>query len=176
MTSNTTPSAFMRSSILSNIPGVRRGSALLTRASLSQSVEPDLSNRFCACRMTPTTRTLQNGSRGGPRVSRQTPPTCLMPLCKPNAASTTFSTFAVAGQQHGPSIVPERNRMPENGDQKSDDRKTGPSKRLARNQYDRLVRGVDDIFFGGVGETEGEKKPLPEKSASEPPKSGDGDK
>lgn len=66
--------------------------------------------------------------------------------------------------------------MAEKGDQKSDDGKDDGTKKLSREEYDRLVQGVDDIFFGGVDETDGEKKPLPEKPASEPPKSGDGDK
>jgi hypothetical protein len=35
------------------------------------------------------------------------------------------------------------------------------------------VKGVDDIFFGGLDEPEAEQKPLPEKSVSETPKSGD---
>lgn len=60
--------------------------------------------------------------------------------------------------------------MTKRGDQKNDDGKNDGPKRLTREEYDRLVQGCDDIFFGGVDETEGEKKPPLEKPASEPPK------
>lgn len=66
--------------------------------------------------------------------------------------------------------------MAEKDDEKKDDRKNYGTKKLSRAEYDRLVQGCDDIFFGGVDETEGEKKPLPEKPTSEPPKSGDDEK
>ena len=57
--------------------------------------------------------------------------------------------------------------MAEKGDEKKDDGKSRGSKQLTRDEYDRLVNGVDDIFIGGLDEPVGEKKPLPEKSASE---------
>lgn len=63
--------------------------------------------------------------------------------------------------------------MAKKGDQKNDEGKDGGSKRLTREEYDKLVQGVDDIFFGGVGKTEDEKKPPQEKPSSETPKSGD---
>jgi len=66
--------------------------------------------------------------------------------------------------------------MAEKTDQKSDDDKKGGSKRLTREEYDRLVRGTDDIFFGGEDESEGDKKPLPENPASEAKKNEDGGK
>ena len=63
--------------------------------------------------------------------------------------------------------------MAEKGDEKMDDRKGGGSKRLSRAEYDRLVQGADKIFVGGVDKTESEKKPVPEKSTSEPSKHDD---
>lgn len=65
--------------------------------------------------------------------------------------------------------------MADKGDQKKDDGKNGGSKRLTREEYDRLVQGVDGIFFGSLDESECEKKPLPKKQSDETPKSeGDG--
>jgi hypothetical protein len=66
--------------------------------------------------------------------------------------------------------------MAKKGDKKKDGVEDGGSKRLTREEYDRLVQGVDDIFFGGVDETEGEKMSPQKKPASGSPKSGDGDK
>jgi hypothetical protein len=66
--------------------------------------------------------------------------------------------------------------MAEKGNEKKADSNNGGSKRLSRAEYDKLVQGVDDVFFGGVDEAEGEKKPPPEKPAGKSPKSGDGDK
>ena len=66
--------------------------------------------------------------------------------------------------------------MAEKSGQKNDDEKDGGSKRLTREEYDRLVQGVDDFFFGGEDKSEGDKKPLPKKPASEPPKNEDGGK
>ena len=63
--------------------------------------------------------------------------------------------------------------MADKGDQKKDDGKNSGSKRLTREEYDRLVQGVDDVFFEGLGEPEAEQKPPPEKPASDPSKSGD---
>jgi hypothetical protein len=60
--------------------------------------------------------------------------------------------------------------MAEKGDEKKDDGKSSGSKRLSRAEYDKLVQGADKILVGGVDETESKKKPVPEKSASEPPK------
>jgi hypothetical protein len=65
--------------------------------------------------------------------------------------------------------------MAEESDLKNDDGKNGGTKRLTREEYDKLVQGCDDIYFGGVDETEGEKKPPLEKPASEQPKSGNGE-
>ena len=70
----------------------------------------------------------------------------------------------------------QRNHMAEKGDKKNDDGKKDDTKKLSRDEYDRLVQGVDDVFFEGLGEPEDRKKPPLEKPASEPPKSGDGDK
>jgi hypothetical protein len=64
--------------------------------------------------------------------------------------------------------------MADNGDQKKHDGKNGGSKRLAQEVYDRLIQGVDDVLSVGLDETNGVKKSLPEKPASEPPKCGDG--
>jgi hypothetical protein len=66
--------------------------------------------------------------------------------------------------------------MAENGDQKNDDGKSGGSKRLTREDYDRLVQGVDDIFFGGKDEPEAEQKPPLEKPDDEATKREDGGK
>ncbi len=63
--------------------------------------------------------------------------------------------------------------MAKKGDEKNDDGKDGGWKRLTREEYDRLVQGVDDVFFEGLGEPEAEQKPLLEKPASEPPKDED---
>lgn len=63
--------------------------------------------------------------------------------------------------------------MAEKGDQKKDDEKNDGSKRLSRAEYDKLVQGVDDIFFGGEDKSEGDKKPPHEKPASDPPKNED---
>jgi hypothetical protein len=60
--------------------------------------------------------------------------------------------------------------MAENGDQKNDDRKNGGSKRLTREEYDRLVWGVDDIFFGSTDEPEAEQKSPHEKPDEAAPK------
>jgi len=60
--------------------------------------------------------------------------------------------------------------MAKNTDQKNDDGKDGGSKRLTREEYKRLVQGVDDIFFGGLDEPMAEEEPPHEKPASETPK------
>lgn len=66
--------------------------------------------------------------------------------------------------------------MAEEADEKKDDGKNGDSKRLSGKEYERLVKGADDIFFGGLGETEGEEKPPHEKPAGEAQKSDDDEK
>lgn len=66
--------------------------------------------------------------------------------------------------------------MAEDGDKKSDDHKSGGSKRLTRDEYDRLVKGVDDLYFGGKDEPTVVKPSPPEKSDDERPKDGDDDK
>ncbi len=62
--------------------------------------------------------------------------------------------------------------MTEKGDEKTPDQKRGPQKRfnterLSKEEIDRLVQGVDDIYFGGLGQQDDEKKPSPEKSTDE---------
>lgn len=52
--------------------------------------------------------------------------------------------------------------MPEDGDEKINGKK-----RLTREEYDKLVRGVDGIYFGGLVEADDDKKTLPEKSPDE---------
>ena len=69
-----------------------------------------------------------------------------------------------------PTILPGRNSMAKKGDEKTDDDKNGGSKKLTREEYRRLVQGVDDIFFGGLDEPEAEEEPPHEKPASETPK------
>ena len=65
--------------------------------------------------------------------------------------------------------------MAEKGDQKNDDGKSGGSKRLTREDYDRLVQGVDDIFFGGKDEPEAEQEPpLGKPDEAAPKRDGDG--
>lgn len=59
--------------------------------------------------------------------------------------------------------------MAEDADEKTSDRTDDGSKRPTREEYDRLVRGVDDIFFGGLDEPT-VVKPPPEKSDDEKPK------
>ena len=62
--------------------------------------------------------------------------------------------------------------MTEKGDEKEADQKRGSQKRfnterLPKEEIDRLVQGVDDIYFGGLGQQDNEKKPSPEESADE---------
>lgn len=63
--------------------------------------------------------------------------------------------------------------MAENGDKKRDDQKDGVAKRLSRAEYDKLVKGCDDLYFGGLDEPSVVKPPSPEKSGDEKPKDGD---
>lgn len=63
--------------------------------------------------------------------------------------------------------------MAESDGKKHDDQKSSGSKRLTREEYDRLVKGCDDHFFGGLDEPTDVKSPSPEKSADEEPKDGD---
>ncbi len=65
--------------------------------------------------------------------------------------------------------------MTEKGDEKNAGQKRGPQKRfnterLSKVEIDRLVQGVDDIYFNGLGQQDNEKKPSPEESADEPVK------
>lgn len=63
--------------------------------------------------------------------------------------------------------------MAEDGDKKDDDQNSGGSKRLSREEYDRLVKGCDDVFFGGLDEPTVVKPPPSEKLEDEKPKDGD---
>jgi len=62
--------------------------------------------------------------------------------------------------------------MAEDGDKNNDEQKSGDSKRLTREEYDRLVEGCDEHYFGGLDEPDVVKQPPPEKSAGEKPKDG----
>ena len=62
--------------------------------------------------------------------------------------------------------------MTEKGDEKEADQKRGSQKRfnterLSKEEIDRLVQGVDDIYFKGLGQQDNEKKPSPEESSDE---------
>lgn len=62
--------------------------------------------------------------------------------------------------------------MTEKGDEKEADQKRGSQKqfnteRLSKEEIDRLVQGVDDIYFGGLGQQDDQKKPSPDKTADE---------
>lgn len=59
--------------------------------------------------------------------------------------------------------------MPEQGDKKG-----SPDKTYSLEDYDRLVQGCEDYFFGGVVGPEGEKEPPPGEPSDEPPKNPDG--
>lgn len=63
--------------------------------------------------------------------------------------------------------------MAENGDKKDDEQDSGGSKRLTREEYDRLVQGVDDIYFGGKDEPTAVIPPSPEKSDDKRSKDGE---
>ena len=62
--------------------------------------------------------------------------------------------------------------MTEKGDEKEADQTRGSQKRfnterLSKEEIDRLVQGVDDHYFGGLGQHDDEKKPSPEESSDE---------
>lgn len=62
--------------------------------------------------------------------------------------------------------------MTEKGDEKNAGQKRGSQKRfntewLSKEEIDRLVQGVDDHYFGGLGQREDQKKPSQEESADE---------
>lgn len=63
--------------------------------------------------------------------------------------------------------------MAKEGNKKHDDQECNDPKRLTREEYDRLVQGVEDFYFGGKGEPTGGKASLEEKSAEEEPKDDD---
>ena len=58
--------------------------------------------------------------------------------------------------------------MADEADQSQDGKKNDNSKRMTREEYDRLVQGVDDIYFGGLDEPEVEQEPPLERPADEP--------
>lgn len=58
--------------------------------------------------------------------------------------------------------------MPEQGDKKEPN-----DKPYSLEDYDRLVQGCEDYFFGGSVEPDGEKEPPPGKPSDEPPKNPD---
>lgn len=58
--------------------------------------------------------------------------------------------------------------MAKHGDKKNDSEAPSPG-----DEYDRLVQGCDDYFFGGAIEPEEENKPSPETPADEPPRNQD---
>ena len=62
--------------------------------------------------------------------------------------------------------------MTEKGDEKEADQKPGSQKRfnterLSKEEIDRLVKGVDDIYFDGLGQQDDLKKPSLEESSDE---------
>lgn len=62
--------------------------------------------------------------------------------------------------------------MTKNDDEENADQKRGPQKRfnterLSKEEIDRLVQGVDDIYFGGLGRQNDQKKPSPDDSPDE---------
>lgn len=62
--------------------------------------------------------------------------------------------------------------MTKKGDEKNADQNRRPQKRfntegLSKEEIERLVQGVDDIYFGGLGQQDEEKKPSPDESADE---------
>jgi len=62
--------------------------------------------------------------------------------------------------------------MTEKGDKKEADQKPGSQKRfnterLSKEEIDRLVKGVDDIYFDGLGQQDDLKKPSLEESSDE---------
>jgi len=63
--------------------------------------------------------------------------------------------------------------MAEDGDKNNDEQKSGDSKRMTKAEYDRLVKGVDDIYFGGKDEPEVVKPPPSKKSDGDRPKDAD---
>ncbi len=63
-----------------------------------------------------------------------------------------------------------KNDDEENADQKHGSQKRFNTERLSKEEIDRLVQGVDDHYFGGLGQQDNEKKPSPEESADEPVK------
>jgi hypothetical protein len=63
--------------------------------------------------------------------------------------------------------------MAEDGDKKNDDQKSSGPERLTREEYDRLVQGVDDFYFGGRDEPSVVKPSSEDKSDVEQPKGGD---
>ncbi len=65
--------------------------------------------------------------------------------------------------------------MTEKGDEKEADQKRFHTERLSKEEIDRLVQGVDDIYFGGLGKQDDKKKPSPEESADESVKQEDDD-
>ena len=63
--------------------------------------------------------------------------------------------------------------MAEDGDKKNDDQKSSGPERLTREEYDRLVQGCDEHYFGGLDEPDVVKQPPSEKSGDDKSKSGD---
>ena len=62
--------------------------------------------------------------------------------------------------------------MTEKGDETEADQKPGSQKRfnterLSKEEIDRLVKGVDDIYFDGLGQQDDLKKPSLEESSDE---------
>ena len=55
----------------------------------------------------------------------------------------------------------------EEADQEPESKKRFNTERLSKEEIDRLVKGVDDIYFGGLGQRDDEKKPSSEESADE---------
>lgn len=63
--------------------------------------------------------------------------------------------------------------MAEDGDKNSDEQKSGDSHRLTREEYDRLVQGCEDHYFGGLDEPSVVKPSSEVKPTDEKPKDGD---
>lgn len=68
-----------------------------------------------------------------------------------------------------------KNDDEENADQKPESQKRFNTERLSKEEIDRLVQGVDDHYFGGLGQREDQKKPSPEESPDESVKREDDD-
>jgi len=63
--------------------------------------------------------------------------------------------------------------MSEEGKELKNGNNKGDTAKLTMEEWDRLVQGVDDIYFGGLDEPEAGKTSLPKKSCDASPPSDD---